>query len=102
MRVINVFLNAHAGNAVVDPCPHGCAGRMCIGRYCPGAWWITRTYCQYIGTILPIYYQLDSNVLAEYHCMFFIFYFLYIYIFIFYIRHSLHKDLLYIIKTEVT
>ena len=43
VRVINVLLTAHAGNTVLDTCPHGCAVRACIGQYCPGAWSITHT-----------------------------------------------------------
>ena len=45
VRVINVLLTAHAGNTVLGTCPHGCTVRACIGRYRPGAWSITHTYC---------------------------------------------------------
>ena len=33
VRVVNVLLTTHAGNTVLDTCPHYCAVRACIGRY---------------------------------------------------------------------
>ena len=53
VHVINVLLT-HVGNTVLDTCPHACAVRACIRRYCPGAWSIIFTYKRVVCVCLLV------------------------------------------------